>query len=595
MILKRKIDLLLAKSNGAQLMWLLGLSVASLAIAIVVAQWVFNDGTIVWQDVVAVFLDPGCFGGAGAHDWFRLILALLSVFLFSALLVSVFTNLFENIREAAQVGERRYALRGHVLILGHCAQLPVMVRALNAQGRTVVVVDEERPEVDANFIFYKAARHSHADLATIGAERASAIYVMGDADDPAHDTKNLKALAILDDLCRQAPQPVHCYVTLADYATIEVLQYQRKAGATGQLLVDTVNAYEYEAEQLLVGDTSPASGAYSATASPAPSEVFLPVLRQGDERRAHIVIIGTGAMAQSVAYTVAHLCHYPNYAEGGQRTRITFIGEDMEAWQQHLVASRPALFALSHHTLVQADGHVVAHAPEGADFLDVEWQFVDAAPSAPMARRLLTPTPHEVLRVVVCQGDERQAINTALHLPRAVYGAAKLAVWLKRPSELVRRANLTGMYGHIEILGQGRGMQADPLFLRRSLRGMRVNFVYHRAYVNPQATDERQAWYAISEADKYSSIICGNALLVRQWCFEGHNHSEADRRAAYEAEHRRWVMSELIMGFRPAATTNKKVFEHADLVPFEELSAEEQGKDAILIDAMPYILYNVEC
>ena len=66
-------------------------------------------------------------------------------------------------------------------------------------------------------------------------------------------------------------------------------------------------------------------------------------------------------------------------------------------------------------------------------------------------------------------------------------------------------------------------------------------------------------------------------------------------RAAYEAEHRRWVMSELIMGFRPAATTNKKVFEHADLVPFEELSVEEQGKDAILIDAMPYILYNVEC
>ena len=207
MILKRKIDLLLAKSNGAQLMWLLGLSVASLAIAIIVAQCVFNDRTIVWQDVVAVFLDPGCFGGAGAHDWFRLILALLSVFLFSALLVSVFTNLFENIREAAQVGERRYALRGHVLILGHCPQLPVMLRALNAEGRTVVVVDEERPEADATFIYYKAARDSHADLATIGAERAATFYVMGDADDPAHDTKNLKALAILDDLCRQAPQP----------------------------------------------------------------------------------------------------------------------------------------------------------------------------------------------------------------------------------------------------------------------------------------------------------------------------------------------------------------------------------------------------
>ena len=118
MNIKRKIDTLLAKSNGMQLVWLLGVSAICLIIAFFIAYIVFDDGKLVWQNVVAVFLDPGCFGGPGDHDIFRLIIALLSVFLFSALLVSVFTNLFDNIRDAAQSGERRYKLSGHVLILG---------------------------------------------------------------------------------------------------------------------------------------------------------------------------------------------------------------------------------------------------------------------------------------------------------------------------------------------------------------------------------------------------------------------------------------------------------------------------------------------
>ena len=49
MNIKRKIDTLLAKSNGMQLVWLLGVSAICLIIAFFIAYIVFDDGKLVWQ------------------------------------------------------------------------------------------------------------------------------------------------------------------------------------------------------------------------------------------------------------------------------------------------------------------------------------------------------------------------------------------------------------------------------------------------------------------------------------------------------------------------------------------------------------------
>ena len=78
MTIKRKIDQLLAKSNGMQLVWLMGVSALCLGVALIMAYFVYDDAEVKWQTVVAIFLDPGCFGGVtGHHDFFRLIIALL--------------------------------------------------------------------------------------------------------------------------------------------------------------------------------------------------------------------------------------------------------------------------------------------------------------------------------------------------------------------------------------------------------------------------------------------------------------------------------------------------------------------------------------
>ena len=571
MNIKRKIDTLLAKSNGMQLVWLLGVSAICLIIAFFVAYIVFDDGKLVWQNVVAVFLDPGCFGGPGDHDIFRLIIALLSVFLFSALLVSVFTNLFDNIRDAAQSGERRYKLSGHVLVLGAGKRLTGILAALKNSGKTVVVMSNVKPDVELPFIFYKGQRDSYKDLMTLCADKADMIYIIGENDEAEHDDKSLVAWNYLSQICANATKNILCFLTLDSFNATEVFQYSKIKPKSNLLLVDTVNEYEYMAEQLLINE----------------NESFLPIIKSGSDKQANIVIIGTGPLAQAIAYTVAHLCHYPNFTEKGIKTRITFIGNDMQSWKNHLETSRPTLFKMSKSCFLNSDGTKTEFLPEGEDFLDIEWHFVEGDANTALARKYMEEVAGETTRIIICEKLVSQAQTIALHLPKLVCETCKIAVYMPQNSSVLERANETGMYGTITQFGQIDETANDPLFQLRSQRGKRVNFIYHKKYADGQCANADDAWYKISEADKYSSIYCGNAMVLRRLCY----NFDGDKTAIYEAEHRRWLMSELLMGFEPGEKTDKKRFVHADIMPYDKLTEAEQVKDADLVDQIGYILH----
>ena len=371
--------------------------------------------------------------------------------------MSVFSNLFENIREAAQNGERRYKLRNHVLVFGADRRVEAIVRAINEQGDTAVVMATEKPELsdDLTFIFYKGRRDAEADVLSARPDHAKAIYIIGEENESDHDNRSLQCLDILTEASQQANHNIRCFLTLRDYASTEVFQYLKTKPMGRLLLVDTINDYEYMAEQLLV-DTHRA---------------FTPVIRQGDSSKAHFIIIGTGPMAQAVAYTAAHICHYANYTERGTRTRITFIAKDMEQWRDHLMASRPALFALSHTTFVSNDGTVTDSLPQGDDFMDVEWQFVDADEHAPLARHIMEEQTDKATRIIVCHDDADRAVNAVLHLPRKVYPLAKVAVSMTHENKLIDRAKC--------MLIQYLGMTEEQAH-RQTYRDLRTDRRHHR-------------------------------------------------------------------------------------------------------------------
>ena len=145
--LKRKVDKLLTRDNGSQLAWLLAATLLVILVAIAIVKLVFNDDSMVWQDVIGAFIDSGYSLEAGPHYVFRLVLAILSTFLFSALLISVFTNLFDNVREAVANGERRYKLSHHVVVFGSGRHALAIAERLAAQGKKVVVATAQMLDV----------------------------------------------------------------------------------------------------------------------------------------------------------------------------------------------------------------------------------------------------------------------------------------------------------------------------------------------------------------------------------------------------------------------------------------------------------------
>ena len=572
---KRKIDQLLAKGSGEQLGWLCALTLFIIGIAILVVK-LFFFGDMAWEDVVGIFIDSGYSLEPGAHYWFRLILAILSTFVFSALLISVFTNIFDNISESVQNGERRYRLKGHVLVIGKGTSLSNVVRALLDKGKTVVVLCGDNPELGNEVYYYHGTQTDENDILSARPYDAECIYLLGDDSDPNHDALNLRTLSILKKAVPVSDRKIPCFLSIREQETKEVFHFMKNASETNDsesgLMVNIVDEFEYYAEQLLVGTD------------------FLPVIKSSDDKSARFIIFGSGQVAVSTALELAHICHYPSFARNGRRTVITMIDSGISSCYQSMQAAHASLFGMSHHSFISGSGIRTEHTPEAEnDFLDIEWEFIEAGCNNPLSRKIICEAagnPCEELRLLVCLEDSHEAIECALHLPEASHSASRTALYLNDSADIVNLAVSTGMFGDITIFGLANEKISDPLMDDRLKHGQKVNYIYNKAYVNPPAASPEEAWYSISEADKCSSIFCACALPLRKRCFD----IDSDRMTVYEAEHRRWMMSALLMGYKPGPVKDKKRFIHPDIVPFDSLSEEEKEKDRILIDAIDYIL-----
>lgn len=587
-MIKRKIDKLLSAGQGKQLIYL---SVFCLFAVLAFSGFakLFFEGYS-WQEIASVFLDPGNFPGIGEHYIFQLLIGLVGCFIFSALLVSVFSNVFDNISEAVRKGERRYKMSGHLLILGNNNRLPAMLSQYwieNPDGNVVIMttsdVQKLRETLEAdlgkkaeNIIFYFGERDNISNLESACVNEASQIYIIGEINEKDLDSKNIRCYELIKQL---GADNISCYLALEHESSVSVLQYDNRESA-GKL--EIINTMEYEAEQLLV---------YTD---------FLPALKKDSDQASHIVILGTSEIAKAVAFVAAHISHYPNYRSKGIKTKISFVGKNMRKWMDDLIASKPGLFELSAYTYIGSKGNKDEEKPNDAygDILDIEWEFIDNHASSPQVRKMMkiwAEDKGQKLSFIVCEESEKDRIETVLNLPDCAADSS-VAIYMEGNQSIISKAVETGMYGNIVCFG-GDSDWKDPLFQKRAKRGMRVNHVYSSLYGDKNKTAE-QAWCDIPIAHKFSSIESANSIPLRRRCFD----SNSERIDIYELEHRRWMLSSLLMGFRALPTKEaikareegkmkefKARFIHPDIVDFDILSEHEKNKDKDIIDAESYI------
>ena len=604
-MLRRRIDRILSEGEGKQLAWLAGIALALFLVLVLAGSfWALG-----WTEILNLYLDPGSYpleakqGSQGALNIFSLLIAFGGILVLNALTVSAFSNVFDNISEKYRKGERRYKLKGHVLILGGGHQLADMLKALRVtsefDGKDIVVMTNADVEVlrdeietaldDKKFckrlIWYRGERDNEDDLRSACVAAASRIYLIGEDDEPAHDSVSVAATGLLRGLCAGDGAPVPCFVTLEMHSSLDVFNYL-PGEKDSRLQVEIVNASDYLAEQLLV-DTD-----------------FLPV--PDDGQSLHIVIAGFTRTARSIASVAAQICHFPK----GGRTVISFVDEGMQKQMDNYVANHQNLFDLSHYTYISPVGRT-GYVPKNGygDFLDVEWEFIDSHLSSELVRGHLekwAADPKQKLVLVLCYEDAAAGISSALHLPKVLYkGGVPIAVYQKDHPEVLNAALASGQFGALTSFGEA-SYDSDALFLRRSLHGKRVNYLYDLKYGGGSTTPD-EAWARLPFAHKLSSRASAASipLKLRAFGIEPTRESvdalsDATLEALSEVEHRRWMLSVLLMGYSAAPAKQRKdrsrfkelkskEFIHLDIAPYSEI-ADEADKDTIIVKNIPYII-----
>lgn len=650
---KRRFDGFLSEEHiKQQLLTLALILVASFFIFWGVSA-IFFPGDFSWRQIIALYLDPGVFDAySDKHTWFPLVITFVGIFVFTALLITVFTNVFSNISDAYRKGERRYSgMKGHTLILGANRMLIGMLTALkdDESVKSILImtsspVESLRDKIEAYFgdkkfmkriTFYYDERNNEQNLIDACAKYAKEIFIIGEDGEVDHDSVSISCCEKLEKICKDSPHSVHCFLVLDNQSSAEIYHYHnKKFSQETKLLVDVVDIKEYVAEQTLLGKNGAEQLSIDGKGIKADTEQYV-----------HFIISGMTPMAKAMAITAAHLCHFPNFdpKTGKRKTVITFVDYDIKRKRDIFVSEHQNLFDLSHYSDISfdVDGNCIkkAHKPDEqyGDFLDIEWEFIDADISSPEVKEYLSQAANDCgqqLAIAICQESQEDNMSAALHLPAPLYDHSKnipIYVHLWEQGDAITKANATGQFGHIYCFGTGTSADKDPLFKERLELGQRVNFVYSTLYSsegNPPA-GVAQEWYRIIESNKFSSIYSANSIPIKMRSF-GKSVSSADNVALCETEHRRWVLAELLLGFKPLTKTElaeikkavakdiqdynkehgvtdgtkdnspswktawdsrKTTFRHVDIVSFDDLIDEkEQEKDVALMVNIPFIL-----
>ncbi len=344
---------------------------------------------------------------------------------------------------------------------------------------------------------------------------------------------------------------------------------------------------------------------------------YEPVTMQSD-RYVHLVIAGMDETAQTVAIQAALVAHYPNYVRNhALRTRITMLDSQAGQKSEAFISRYQALFDNSYHRLVNPSAEkavVRLHRPmyEGRreDFVDVEWEFVEATPGDAEVRAKLerwARDERQLLSVVLTDGDADRNRSSALLLPQALYDR------------------------HIPIYIYGSTPAMYDVTLPLVSMAKTVNYIYDRCYEENDAQwngrmrhaveidwEERERSWACLSNVKRTSSLC-NAMTIpakmRSLGLEAdewgafYDISQQDIDLMGQVEHNRWSVEELILGFRPCTDeeqaeieadvrTQKPLFKarkiHYDLRAYRELQPDGTGKpvqvyDLCLISCLPLI------
>lgn len=559
--------------------------------------------------IIQLVLSPGSFTHSDVPGLaFQIIVNLTGLVLVWSLLISLFSNIVQNRSEAFTQGLVRYRYQHHVLFLGaddmladtitgqcagHSSQpIVVLTEQDAAEVRTRLMAQLQDPSLRRRLVVLYGQRTQREQLLSVYAQRAERVFILGEPEEQDHDSKNILCLSLIKKLVTEADDnTVECYFLCHHLSTLRILQLQ-SSPLPKQLHLTVMNTSENWAQRVLVnGNGYPMLNRHAN-----PSEQ--------DADYVHLVLLGASQMAYSLASTCAHIAHYPNFFSRGVRTRITLVDPEMDTVSHYLRSRYDSLFRLARRAEIywDQDGerkmHTTTYIPEADyDFLDIEWQFITARPETPELRTLLdqwSRDEQQMLTIAVCSDDMHANLATALYLPDhiATRGIPVL-VYQSTNAALAEWTNDFTRYKNIYPFGMREDCY-DVTFRSRLEWAKQGNEAYedNAARLNPAR--KRKSWNDLKLTLHFSNLYSANyyhSVLCR-----------IDPQYHARLEHQRWLTERLLLGYKAMDKAERvrieqlpeeqkwkemerldPAFEHPNIQPFEELTAESVRKDEIMV------------
>ena len=446
-------------------------------------------------------------------------------------------------------GFTRYSFKQHILILGGSRELLPLLRAIAAHDAlkmlpVVVLADADCPSllqllrtrlqslgVQSPVTLYRGSRTCADTLRTCQVDSASHIFILGEDDEPAHDSLNVSCWQQVRQLRAQCNQLAQCYLMLRS-STSTFLFHSLQQEAHNSLETTIINSFESLAQQLLVGDIY-----HNDTLT-----LDRGLVTVGSDRFVHLVVVGMTPMGYAFAATAAQLCHFPNFDESAPRpirTRITFVDPRANELMDCFKASYPGIFDLSHVRYIEQPGAWLQGVPQRSlgDFVDVEWQFVKGNISSEWIRDMLSDCAadsRQVLSVALCGGDSARNLAEAYRLPRQLYplpdsnNSSPLTpvVYVYQPddSSLVQTVQNEVLRFHNVVPFGFSAKGFDPLHSLRIAAAKRINYLYQKENRQESCTEQEYLQWNRHNSDKLLSARNQIQNKHDSQCAEHHRH-----------------------------------------------------------------------
>ena len=601
-----------------------------------------------WR-VIELLLDPGSFCDSDeeacgkANIYFQLIVTLLGAVFFTSFLIGSVGNFLERRIDRYRNGGVAYEVDDHILIIGAGSMLVNLIKSLledeaNTKRDIVILTSKDAEEVRAhvfseipkkytrNIYVYYGSRMRKDTLNKLDAFQTKAIYLLGEDDEPAHDSINMKCYEVLSEVCKRSQHTIECYMVLERLTSLQLFYYRQDNASSGNLRLTVVNSLENVAQRVLVSQ------------SYRDGETYPTLDRNGiladDEKFVHFIIVGMSPMGYAMAITAAHVCHFPNFHSKGLRTKITFVQAGIKQEMNFFLGRYSELMKLSYWEYVNLedpsqcsasypDAQYVSSSPDRKGFLDIEWEFIDGGIEAPEVRDYLEKCAEnndksELLTIALCGDSPEENASAALFLPEII-NERQIPLFVYQPGgdQMMRIVKDSPRYSHIYPFGM-KTDAFDKQCHERMKQARRIMYLYSQEGIitdMPEGDEKElvESWFNTQYAFQQSNMYAANSIPFKLRSLsvqENKELSEEDIDLMARTEHNRWNIERLLMGFSPypfsermsfkeilssddldaaqeldtkLKAAKKKLFKHKDIAPYDELLDDSKKYDRTIV------------